>query len=281
MIGRMQSQLSRPPWPCLRADHCRIDVWREDREKVWLAVSLAWVAGFVDAVGYVSLFRLFIAHMSGNSAAMGAHFGQGEWGEAFYRAFPIPVFVLGVIAGAALHEAASRRGVRFLFSLTLGLEAALLFLFMICGEGAISGGGTVANLTWEFYLLVALPAFAMGLQNAALRRAGGRTVRTTYVTGWLTDFAEDGVEYLYWLRDRRRGAMGHRGDASPRRPSLKMMLLGGGIWLAFVTGAITGGYAQKRWELRSLLLPLSGLALIIALDRLQPIHAARRENTRD
>src|SRR5690349_6360434 len=108
MIGRMQSRLSRPPWPCLRADHCRGDVWREDQEKVWLAVSLAWVAGFVDAVGYVSLFRLFIAHMSGNSAAMGAHFGQGEWGEAFYRAFPIPVFVLGVIAGAALHEAASR-----------------------------------------------------------------------------------------------------------------------------------------------------------------------------
>jgi len=244
-------------------------------------VSLAWVAGFVDAVGYVSLFRLFIAHMSGNSAAMGAHFGQGEWGEAFYRAFPIPVFVLGVIAGAALHEAASRRGVRSLFSLTLGLEAALLFLFMICGRGAISGGGMSANLTWKFYLLVALPAFAMGLQNAALRRVGGQNVRTTALTGWLTDLAEDGVEYLYWLLDRRRAAMDQCGAATPRRPSLKMMLLGGGILLAFVTGAITGGYAQKRWELRSLLLPLSGLALIIALDWLQPIHGARRGNTED
>jgi len=260
-------------------------VWREDREKAWLAILLAWVASFVDAVGYVLLFRLFIAHMSGNSAAMGAHFGQGEWGEAFYRAFPIPVFVLGVIAGAALNEAASRRGVRSLFSLTLSVEAALLFLFMICGEGVIRGGVTGANLAWDLYPLVALPAFAMGLQNAALRRVGGRIVPTTYVTGMLTDLAETGVEYLYWLRDRSRGAMGHRGGASPRaaprQTSLKMMLLGSSIWLAFVTGAITGGYAQMRWELRSLLLPLSGLAFIIALDWLQPIHADRRGNTQD
>src|SRR5215475_312158 len=132
-----------------RYDRGTINVCNEDREKAWLAVLLAWVAGFVDAVGYVLLFRLFIAHMSGNSAAMGAHFGQGEWGEAFYRAFPIPVFVLGVIAGAALNEAASRRGVRSLFSLTLSVEAALLFLFMICGEGVIRGGVTGANLAWE------------------------------------------------------------------------------------------------------------------------------------
>ena len=256
-------------------------MWREDREKAWLAILLAWVAGVVDAVGYVLLFRLFIAHMSGNSAAMGAYFGQGEWGEAFYRAIPIPVFVLGVIAGAALNETASRRGVRSLFSLTLGLEAALLFLFMMWGEGVIRGGKTSANLAWELYPLVALPAFAMGLQNAALRRVGGRIVPTTYVTGMLTDLAETGVEYLYWLRDRSRGAVGHRGAAAPRQTSLKMMLLSSGIWLAFVIGAITGGYAQMRWELRSLLLPLSGLALIIALDWLRPIHAARRGNTQD
>jgi hypothetical protein len=57
--------------------------------------------------------------------------------------------------------------------------------------------------------------------------------------------------------------------------------LSSGIWLAFVIGTITGGYAQMRWELRSLLLPLSGLALIIALDWLRPIHSARRGNTQD
>ena len=42
---------------------------RKEREKAWLAVLLAWVAGCVDAVGYLMLFHLFTAHMSGNSAA--------------------------------------------------------------------------------------------------------------------------------------------------------------------------------------------------------------------
>src|SRR5262249_38393191 len=128
-----------------------------------------------------------------------------------------------------------------LFSLAPGLEAAPLFLFMICSRGAISGGATGANLTWEFYPLVALPAFAMGLQNAALRRVGGRIVRTTYVTGMLTDLAEAGV------------------------------VLGGGIWLAFVTGAITGGYVQKGGGLWLFLLPPEVLSLKKALPRLYPI----------
>jgi hypothetical protein len=109
-----------------------------------------------------------------------------------------------------------------------------LTFFMICGEGVIRVGVTVANLAWELYPLVALPAFAMGLQNAALRRVGGRIVPTTYVTGMLTELAEAGVEDLYWLRDRSRGAMGHRvasaTRAATRQTSLKMMLLGSGIW---------------------------------------------------
>lgn len=89
----------------------------------------------------------------------------------------------------------------------MGVEAALLSLFMIYGGEVIRGGETRANSTWEFYSLVALPAFAMGLQDAALRRVGGRTVRTTYVTGTLTNLGEDCVAYLYWLRDRRWGVL--------------------------------------------------------------------------
>jgi len=112
-------------------------------------VLLAWVAGFVDAVGYVSLSHLFIAHMSGNSAAMGAYFGQGRWGEAFHRAFPIPLFVLGVVAGAALNEAAFLHVVRSPFALTLWLEAALLAAFMACGGGMIGGGEIRSRPTWE------------------------------------------------------------------------------------------------------------------------------------
>ena len=40
------------------------------REKAWVALTLALVGGFVDAVGYITLLGVFIAHMSCNSAAV-------------------------------------------------------------------------------------------------------------------------------------------------------------------------------------------------------------------
>jgi hypothetical protein len=51
-------------------------------EKTLLAIVLAWAARFVDAAGYPVLHHLFTSHRSGNSAALGAYLGRGEWREA-------------------------------------------------------------------------------------------------------------------------------------------------------------------------------------------------------
>lgn len=75
-------------------------------EKAWLALT----AGCVDAVGYMVLWQVFTAHMSGNSVSAVVHAGAGKLAVAFHRAFPIPFFVLGVFVGAALSEAPARGG---------------------------------------------------------------------------------------------------------------------------------------------------------------------------
>ena len=198
--------------------------------------------------------------MSGNSAAMGAFVGQGAWREALHRAFPIPVFVVGVVVGALLTEIAIRRRFRSPFAITLGVEAVLLALLMVFG------GGIQNESDGKFYVLAALPALAMGMQNATLRRVGSLSIRTTYVTGMLTDFAEAGAEYILGVQ--------------PRRAMLWQMALYGGLWVAFAVGAIGGGYAVTRWGLHALLIPLCGLALVIAQDFIQPIEFPSRRATR-
>jgi uncharacterized membrane protein YoaK (UPF0700 family) len=243
---------------------------------------MAWVAGGVDAIGYLALAHLFTAHMSGNSAAMGAHFGQLDWASALHRSFPIPLFVLGVALGAALVEIGRRRNLRSPFALIIGLEAALLLGFMLLGNGVMRAG-QIRTTLWKFYTLAALPSLAMGLQNATLRRVAGHGVRTTYVSGMLTNFAEEGVAYLFWLGD-------HVNDPSLRRwgglfratwdhPAVQQMLLYGGIWTAFVTGAVIGGYAEQQWALYSAAFPLGGLLLILGVDLIQPLGAAARRET--
>jgi uncharacterized membrane protein YoaK (UPF0700 family) len=61
------------------------------------------------------------------------------------RAFPIPMFVPGVAAGAALNEAASRRGVRSLFSL-LDRVSLIACIWLAFATGAVFGG--YAQLRW-------------------------------------------------------------------------------------------------------------------------------------
>jgi uncharacterized membrane protein YoaK (UPF0700 family) len=171
------------------------------REKAWLALILALTAGCVDAVGYVVLWKVFTAHMSGNSVSAAVHTGEGKSAEAFHRASPIPLFVLGVALGAALSEFLARKGHRRIFAVAVALEASLLLVFLLWGGPLLRDGGIPEDVPWRFYALVALPTLAMGVQNATLRRVGGATVRTTYISGMLTNFAEQTVQYLFWLRD--------------------------------------------------------------------------------
>jgi uncharacterized membrane protein YoaK (UPF0700 family) len=126
-------------------------------------------------------------------------------------------------------------------------------------------------------LLTAFLALAMGIQGAALQRVGGATVHTTYITGMLTNLAKEVVAYAFWRYDRRQG-----GNASaaqgivPARPSLFRALLVVGIWCAFVSGAVIGGFAIVHWGLNGVDLPLIVLAAIIGTDLRRPIYDAAR-----
>jgi len=223
-----------------------------------VALTLAAVGGFVDAVGYITLLGIFIAHMSGNSAAMGAHFGQGKATAGLARAAPIPLFVLGVAGGAVLIEELTRRGIRSTAAVVLGLEATLLLAVMLLGDASLSNGKVASQSGWTFFALIFLAAAAMGLQTSALRRLGGKTVRTTFVTGMLTHLGEEAAKFVL---------PSSRSAASPSR--LRLL---GGIWVCYAAGAIFGGWAHDQWALNALLVPLAILVVVIAVDLVRPIH---------
>ena len=246
------------------------------RAALW-TLLLAWVGGFVDAVGFLTLFHLFTAHMSGNSVWFGAAIGIGNWRLGLHHLFPIPLFVIGVAIGAVIVEVARRRRLRAPFAPALLVEVALLAVFMLVGSAYVVDGSLRTAAVWAFYMLAALPALAMGLQNATLRQVAGQTLHTTYITGVLQSLAEDGVHYLFWLREQvRGGGFRHALRASPAQPALRAAVASALVWLAYVTGAISGGFAKHGWELRALALPIAVLAVIIAVDLARPGASAQR-----
>ena len=232
---------------------------------------LAWVAGFVDAVGFLALYHLFTAHMSGNSVWFGASFGLAEWRPALHHLFPIPLFVAGVAAGTVALELARRRRLRAPFAPALLVEVGLLAVYMLIGSAYVVEGSVQTPAVWAFYLLAALPAVAMGLQNATLSHIAGQTLHTTYVTGVLQSLAEDGVRYLFWMRERSR-AVGCRQAlrGSSAHPALRAAAAAALLWLAYIAGAVSGGFAKHRWELHALALPIAVLAFVIAAHVARP-----------
>jgi uncharacterized membrane protein YoaK (UPF0700 family) len=91
----------------------------------------------------------------------------------------------------------------------------------------------------------------MGLQNVVVRDLVGRGVATTYITGMLTNFAEDVVRYA---RDRT--------DDDARRRAL----LHGGMWAAFLAGGVGGAAAAAAWDLWALVLPIVVLLAVATVE---------------
>jgi uncharacterized membrane protein YoaK (UPF0700 family) len=222
------------------------------------------VAGFVDVMGYLTLIHIFTSHLSGNSVAMMADLARRDLSGALRRAFPIPMFVLGVflcaLAGALLH----RRGRRHSLSFALGFEAALLAAFVACYYWLTRDLDLTRLPALDFCLLTGLLSLAMGVQSAALRRMWGKTVHTTFVTGMLTSFAENAALLLL---SRRTGPA----QPPPARELRRLLLLDGGIWCSFVFGAACGGLGKLRWDVSALLAPLCVLLVLILSDLLQPL----------
>jgi uncharacterized membrane protein YoaK (UPF0700 family) len=139
-----------------------------------LAVLLAALAGMVDAIGYLHLDGLFISFMSGNSTQLAAALGQGDLAEAGTIAELIALFVLGVAAGQVLAGFTGRRRMTWVL-------VGVAVLLTIAAVQATAPKPMV---------------LAMGVLNAAMRRAGSVPVSLTFVTGMLVRFGQGLGDFL-------------------------------------------------------------------------------------
>lgn len=237
---------------------------------VWLALTLAWVAGFVDLFGYLLLVKIFTSHMSGNSVAMMADIVQSNWKEAIRHGSPIPAFILGVFITALLSGLAKRKRIRRRLSMAISFEITLIAILALYQKPAMHMGPGQNIPDRHFWIASAILAMAMGVQSAALRQVWGKPVHTAFITGMLTHFAENAAELLL-TRDGKSNKL--KDSHSP----LAFMLLDGGVWCAFVIGAACGGIAELRWGLPALGAPVCVLIFIVIWDFIRPVpHGAKR-----
>lgn len=167
-----------------------------------LGTVLALVAGYVDTLGFVALFGLFTAHVTGNFVLIGKELaGPGPGDGVLLKLLAFPAFIFAVALSRVLALAAQRRGhsaVRRLFV----LQIVLLTGFMLAGLAAQIPHAVLAQsapATANGALVIAaglLGAMAMGVQNAQGRLELATLVPTTVMTGNVTQLVIDLVDLL-------------------------------------------------------------------------------------
>jgi uncharacterized membrane protein YoaK (UPF0700 family) len=244
------------------------------REQNWAALLLAWVAAFSDAIGFLVLQQLGASFMSGNSMATGVALGRLDWPSVLQHGLPIPAFFLGNMLGLLVLAQVRRWGMRSCFAVVFGLEAVCMLAFLLFGTQALQGGVIRPSPSGIFSLCVVLLTLAMGLQTATVRRASGQGVRTTFVTGVLSDWAQALTQYLSWLRQQStERQMRQAVRESMQQASFRHLRLLGGIWGTYIVGAICGSALELHMALSALVFPLCVLAVLIVIDVFRPFEA--------
>jgi uncharacterized membrane protein YoaK (UPF0700 family) len=222
-----------------------------------ILVMLSLAAGCVDAVGYLGLGQIFVANMTGNTVLLGLALGQAKGQAALRAVVALAGFVVGVGTGAAIVGRGPERstwspGV----TAALGVELVVLVAFAVGWflAGPEPDGGSV-------YPLIVLPALAMGVQSAAVRRLGIPGVATTYITGTLTDLTEGAIARL---RPAVAGEESNDDSSGRETPSARGLVLPADVWLAYGTGAVIVGILAVRWPSGVLTVPVGVVALVVA-----------------
>ncbi len=145
-----------------------------------LGFVLAFVAGSINAGGFIAV-QQYTSHMTGIVSSMAEHLATGAFAAALAGVGALLSFVAGAACCAILVNFSRQRDMNAEFALPLMLEAVLLLGFGLLGARFSSIGG------WFVSLTVMLLAFMMGLQNAVISKLSHCEIRTTHVTGIVTD----------------------------------------------------------------------------------------------
>jgi uncharacterized membrane protein YoaK (UPF0700 family) len=196
---------------------------RLNKKLRFFAASLSFVAGFVDAVGFIQLGGYFVSFMSGNSTRMAVSLSE-RLSDGVLPISLMGLFLVGVIGGSILSaRSKGDHGRRML--VTLAGLVALSAIFAATGHEQVA---------------ILMTPIAMGAMNTMFQHDGEVSVGVTYMTGTLVK-----------LGQRVAAAL----TGGPRWTWTPYLLL----WFGLVSGAIVGAVIYPYLGLQALWLPAAAL----------------------
>ena len=176
-------------------------------------------------------------------------------------------FLAGAACCAVMVNYARLRQMHSLYALPLLLEAALLLCFGVLGARLAAVQGLFVPVT------VMLLCFIMGLQNAVISKLSRAEIRTTHITGIVTDIGIELGKTFYWNAAHTTAVA----RVSADRAKLRVLAT---LATSFFVGGVVGALGFKQLGYVAtvpLAVLLIALALIPAVDDAMRSVRSRRD----
>lgn len=211
-----------------------------------LARYLAFIAGATNAGGFLAVHQ-GTSHLTGIISAMADNLALGSLPLALKGLAAVLAFLLGAFLTTLGIRWARAHSLHSQFALPLLAEALLLVIFGTTGR-------TFTLDTHHLLATVLLLCFTMGLQNATITKLSNAVIRTTHLTGMVTDIG---------IALGRIASAGTLRSPQARHQLSTVRLLASLITLFFV-GGVTGALGFKHVGFL-FTLPLAAILLVLAV----------------
>lgn len=230
---------------------------RTRRNDLMLGAILAFVAGAMNAGGFLAIGH-YTSHMTGIASAIADNLALGLFGLVGGGMALLVSFTVGAACSAILINWARRHARRQQYAYPLALESGLLIAF--AGIGAVLPAASAAPVT------ALLLCFVMGLQNAAITKISGARIRTTHLTGMITDVGIELGKLAYGRIVRSLDPLPLSTDS--RKLGILLPIVG-----MFFIGGLVGALGFKHIG-HAFSLPLAAVLLAVASSQLRPQQTA-------
>ena len=228
---------------------------RSNHQNRLVAGYLALIGGFVNSAGFL-LIGSFTSHVTGNVGRVANDLAAMDFHAAAAALTMIVAFFAGAFAASMAIESDFFGKVAYAYSFALFCEGALLVVFMLLSRLTTTEHPRVQDA--EAAILCA----AMGMQNSLVTRLSGAVVRTTHLTGVVTDLGIEAARWFRWWRGTLAERVHMRlsfGHLSREKPAIVKIALLGTIAGSFMAGAVAGASIVAHLHHVTMLIPAVGL----------------------
>lgn len=225
---------------------------RTARANRQLGLTLAFVAGATNAGGFLAVAQ-YTSHMTGMVSSLADNLALGQLPLALAGLGALLSFIAGAGYSTICINWGRHRHLHSEYAAPLLAEATLLLGFgLIGGNLDLQQGGYVVPVTVMFL------CFLMGLQNAIITKISNAEIRTTHMTGIVTDIGIELGKAFYFNSEPESPSYK---QVHANVPKLKLLIM---LLSAFALGGLMGALGFKHIGFTSTL-PLAAMLVLLAI----------------